>query len=277
MLVLPAPAPLLDRRGTPLLDRRGTALRDPEFLRGVVRRITYVTPHVKRITISGAELCGLPELAPAAKIRLFLPPAAAATPEFPAWTPEGLLWRPGASTAMRSYTVRRHDPGAGELDVDILLHGNGPGSIWAATAGTGARIGFLRPEAGYLVREDVTRHLLIGDESGLPAIAAILEALTPSAAGLAIVETGDRGYRCYPGPGAIRWLDRGAQVTGETLWQYVRDLPVPLTPVQAFVAAEATPTRLIRQHLKNVWGLSALDGSLHAKGYWLAERGARRR
>jgi NADPH-dependent ferric siderophore reductase len=261
----------------PVLERRGTALRDPQFLRGIVRRITYVTQHVKRITITGAELCGLPELAPAAKIRLFLPPAATATPEFPAWTPEGLLWAPGASTAMRSYTVRRHDPRTGELDVDILLHGNGPGSVWAATARTGARIGFLRPESGYLVRPDVTRHLLIGDESGLPAIAAILEALAPANAGLAIVETGDRGYRRYPGPGPIRWLDRDDRVTGETLWQYVRDLPVPATPVQAFVAAEATPTRLIRQHLKTVWGLSPLDGSLHAKGYWLANRTVRHR
>ncbi|BCJ41139.1 siderophore-interacting protein [Actinoplanes ianthinogenes] len=254
----------------PTLDRRGTGLRDPQFLRGTVRRITYVTEHVKRITIVGAALCGLPVPPPAAKVRLFLPPAVTALPEFPLWTPRGLLWAPGASTAMRSYTVRRHDPGTGEIDVDILLHGNGPGSQWAATARTGARVGFLRPESGYLPRPDVARHLLIGDESALPAIAAILESLAPATSALAIVETGDRCYRRYPGAGPIRWLDRGDRAPGAALWEYVRELPAPDAAVQAFVAGEATPTRLIRQHLRDVWGLSTRDGTLQAKGYWAA-------
>lgn len=255
--------------GAPVLERRGTALRDPKFRRATVHRITYLTGRVKRLTIAGPALCDLPVPPPAAKVRLFLPQDVARAPDFPTWTPHGLLWPPGSRTAMRSYTVRRYDPDSGELDVDVILHGGGPGAKWAALARSGTQVGLLRPEGGYLARPETARHLLVGDETGLPAIAAILAALGPATC-TAIVETGDPGLRRYPGAGPVRWLDRAGRAPGSALLRYVPELPVPPGPRQAFVAAEATPTRLLREHLRSRWGLSVPDGTMQAKGYWQA-------
>jgi NADPH-dependent ferric siderophore reductase len=42
---------------------------------------------------------------------------------------------------MRDDTPRRHDPVAGELDVEFALHGKGPAAEWAAQAASGQRIG----------------------------------------------------------------------------------------------------------------------------------------
>ena len=75
----------------------------------------------------------------------------------------------------RRYTIRHARPDAGELDLDVLLHGDGPGSRWGATAADGDEIAFQGPR-GKLVLTDADWHLLCGDESALPAIAAIAEA-----------------------------------------------------------------------------------------------------
>ena len=83
---------------------------------------------------------------------------------------------------MRTYTVRHHDPEAGELTLDILVHGDkGLGGPWAAQARPGDQVLLRGPGGAYAPRADVDHHLLVGDESALPAIAASLEALAPDA------------------------------------------------------------------------------------------------
>ncbi|MFC4069018.1 siderophore-interacting protein [Actinoplanes subglobosus] len=256
-----------------VLEPRGRSLRDPQFLRATVRRVTRVVPGMCRVTLAGRVLADLPAAPPAAKVRLFLPSDPAMPPDFPEWTPRGLLWAPGSRTAMRSYTVRRHDRITAEMDVDMLLHHDGPGASWAAGARPGSPVGLLRPESGYRRLPGTALHLLVGDETALPALGAILDALPAAAGRLVVVETADRGYRDYLRGRPVRWLDRGRDRPGEALIRYVLRLALPAGRVQAFVAAEATATRILREHLR-LYGLGTADGTLNAKGYWQFTGGA---
>jgi len=94
----------------------------------------------------------------------------------PAQDIELLLREPSGRRVKRRYTIRQARPDVGELDLDVLLHGDGPGSRWGETAAPGQTVEFQGPR-GKLELRPAPAHLLVGDESALPAIAAICAAL----------------------------------------------------------------------------------------------------
>ena len=105
-------------------------------------------------------------------------------------------WRfPAGATEQewRNYTVRRHDPATGEIDVDVVLHEpRGPACTWAQASPIGADVGFAGPRVDYAPRDGASWLLLCGDETALPAIAAILEEPPPAAERiLAVIEVQD--------------------------------------------------------------------------------------
>lgn len=198
-----------------------------------VAEITSPTPHTRRLTLRGPELAdfGVParpwrDL----RIELVLPPRAddgsflagvvditalIRTPGevqpdghtlgwYQRWLREDLAKRGW----LRTYTVRafrefdRH--GAAELDIDIVLHGDGyqgPGSAWAEQAAVGHPvqvIGPRRSECGQVpdrllgidfVGDCVDDLLLVADDAAVPAAAAILAGLPPWSRGALVVET----------------------------------------------------------------------------------------
>ena len=83
----------------------------------------------------------------------------------------------------RNFTVRAHRPEAAEIDVDFFLHGdNGRASAWAARARPGDTVGFAGPRLHWVPAEDADWTVLAADETGLPALLAILETLPPGTA-----------------------------------------------------------------------------------------------
>lgn len=77
---------------------------------------------------------------------------------------------------IRWYTVRSHRAAAGEIDVDIVLHGDaGPGSAWACRAEPGQVVGFRSGASPYDPTRRGTPRLFVADETAVPALAAILE------------------------------------------------------------------------------------------------------
>jgi NADPH-dependent ferric siderophore reductase len=97
----------------------------------------------------------------------------------------------------RTYTVRLIDAMAGELALDFVVHGDAgdPGSgiaaPWAQRAQPGDRLLLQGPGGAYSPFPDADTHLLVGDESAIPAIASALEALPPTARGLVVIEVND--------------------------------------------------------------------------------------
>jgi NADPH-dependent ferric siderophore reductase len=125
----------------------------------------------------------------------------------PAQDVELLLREQSGRRVKRRYTIRRSRPQSGEVDLDVLVHGHGPGSAWGQSASPGDEIEFQGPR-GKLQLVPAAWHLLVGDESALPAVAAICEALPAGEPALAIIETTDAGDE-LPVAADVRWVHRG--------------------------------------------------------------------
>ena len=89
-----------------------------------------------------------------------------------------------ARNPVRTYTVRRIDPDARLLDIDMVVHpGAGPAGAWAAQAAPGDTLIVAGPDArspdsavGIDFHPGTADHLLlVGDETAVPALASILE------------------------------------------------------------------------------------------------------
>ena len=72
---------------------------------------------------------------------------------------------------VRTITVRRADPAAREIAVDIAVHGeHGTAGPWAASAKPGQPMYLMGPSGAYAPDPAADWHLLVGDETALPAI-----------------------------------------------------------------------------------------------------------
>ncbi|MST33611.1 hypothetical protein GHK86_12880, partial [Acidimicrobiaceae bacterium USS-CC1] len=83
----------------------------------------------------------------------------------------------GARSLKRRYTVRRLDHAAGTADLQVLLHGDGPGARWAAAVQPGDEVEAMGPRGKIWVRPDAAWHLFVGDEAYIPATFAMVESL----------------------------------------------------------------------------------------------------
>ena len=93
---------------------------------------------------------------------------------------------PGAPGTRRRYTIRRADPVAGTLDIEVVLHGDGPFAAWAAGAAVGDRIEGIGPRGVVTLNPDATHHLFVADASALPFALAMSESLPPGASATTI-------------------------------------------------------------------------------------------
>jgi NADPH-dependent ferric siderophore reductase len=234
-----------------------------------VATVTAVTPAVRRVTLTApADVVA----AAGPTLSLLVPRVGDRSPRWPELARDGrIVWPQGShGVSMRRYTSRRQDPRAGELDVDFVLHGDGPAAAWAAAAEPGDVLGVASSAplgdapAGWL--------LLVGDETALPAIGRILGAAAPGTRGVALVEVaGPEEEQPLPAPPGVEvhWLHRaGAEPgTGTLLVDAVAALERPAgEDVFAWVAAESAAVRAVRADLRGRWGLRRSQH--HAIGYW---------
>jgi NADPH-dependent ferric siderophore reductase len=171
---------------------------------------------------------------------------------------------------MRTYTVRAWDPAARELTVDFVHHGDrGLAGPWAAAARPGDEILFLGPGGGYAPAPDAERHLLAGDESALPAIAASVERLPEGVPADVVVEVAgpaeEQKLAAHSGV-RVQWVHRGDRPVGEGLVAAVRALGAPTGDLHAFVHGEAGFVRELRRLLRVEWRVPR--ERLSISGYW---------
>lgn len=170
----------------------------------------------------------------------------------------------------RTYTVRSWDPVTRELAIDFVVHGDeGLAGPWAARARPGEQVTFLGPGGGYGPRATAGWHLLAGDESALPAIAAALEQMPAGAPVHAFIEVPDASEEqkiVTPDGVAVTWLHRGDRPVGEALTAAVKALDFPEGEVQAFVHGEAGFVKEIRRYLRLDRKIPLQQLSI--SGYW---------
>lgn len=235
-----------------------------------VARVAPLTERMLRITFVGSELEDF-DLQVATHVKLFLPALGEEEPRLPSFTPEGIVWQEGARPSVRTYTPRAFRPESGELDVDFFLHGEGPASTWARTAGPGAKAGIAGPgRSHYVVDREASDFVIAGDESAIPAIATILEALPAGARASVFVEVSDSlDEQELPSPAQtqIRWLHRGGETgtEGALLMAALRDFDLP-RGARCWVATESVAVRDIRRLLLSEKGVE--PARLVTRGYW---------
>lgn len=143
------------------------------------------------------------------------------------------------------------------------------GGPWAARAKPGDEVTFLGPGGGYVPESSAGWHLLVGDESALPAIAASLEQMPQGALVHAFLEVPDASEEqklVTPDGVSVTWLHRGDRPVGEALVAAVTGLEFPEGEVQAFVHGEAGFVKEIRRHLRLERGIPLRQLSI--SGYW---------
>ncbi|MCW2745248.1 MAG: FAD-binding 9, siderophore-interacting [Mycobacterium sp.] len=243
--------------------------RRPAPLRGTVSGRTALTPRIVRVTVSGLD--DFAWVGPAAHLKLMLPDPGAVDVRLPPPDEAGtVVFDAATAPVMRTYTPRRFE--AGELTLDVVLHGDGVASDWAAVVAPGARVAVSRPRAaGFVPHPDADRCLLLGDTSALPALATILEA-HPDLVATVVVEVDEPEDAVLPETTMdVRYVEREpGGAPGSALAALLGELPVDAT-TQVWVAAEASAIRAMRRSL--LGARRATPGLVTTRGYWrLGER-----
>ena len=231
-----------------------------------VLRVVDLTPRMRRITLGGPELAGFVSLGTDDHVKLLFPQNAAEQAAL-----ETLVLGAGKSDgpmpAMRDYTPRRYDLDTLELDIDFVLHGDGPASTWAEQAKPGQFLHIGGPRGSMIVPDMFDSYLLIGDETALPAIARRLEGLPANRRALVIIEVENGKEQ--------QVLESAAQVNviwvlreggKDHLLSTVRQIEVPTGTLYAWVATETKVSRQIRRVLLDEHGLD--EQFVKAVGYW---------
>lgn len=223
-----------------------------------VARVVDITPHMRRITFAGRGVevyAKDPTRVPNIKLVF---PRENGDLDLPGNDGTGrLLWPdPTVKQMIRTYTVRRLDPAAGEMDIDFVKHGDeGLASGWAEHAQPGDRIGAAG--GGGVVAPVADWYLIVGDETALPAIGRMLERLPEGARGVAVIEVADEHeQQDLPSPAdiEIRWVHRNGAPAGTTthLLDAATAVALPAGDVKRFawVSAESKTVQAMRKWLR---------------------------
>ncbi|MCL3817330.1 siderophore-interacting protein [Aeromicrobium wangtongii] len=175
---------------------------------------------------------------------------------------------------VRTYTALFPDVEAGTAAIDFVIHGDeGVAGRWAAAAQPGEQLLVTGPGGAYRPDPSADWHLLVGDESAIPAITAALTVLAelPDAVPVRVVALVDDAAHepVLPlPPGAeVTWVHRSAGGGDAALEEAVRAVEWLPGRVQAFVHGEASQVMHgIRPYLLRERRLPRSQVSV--SGYW---------
>lgn len=209
-----------------------------------VLRVHDITPHFRRITFGGESLADFVSASFDDHVKLILPDG-----------------------AMRDYTPRRFDVAARELDIEFAMHGDGPAASWAAQAQPGQGVTIGGPRGSFIVPVDFDWHLLVGDDTALPAVARRLEELPAGCHAVVRLAVAAQDRRALRSAATVdlQWFDDHA-----ALAPAVRSLKLPEGEGYAWCAGEAASMAALRQVIVDEFGHDR--HAIRAAAYW--KRGA---
>ncbi|EZQ18861.1 FAD-binding protein [Halopseudomonas bauzanensis] len=237
-----------------------------------VKRVTELSPAMRRITLTGEDLLGFHSASFDDHVKLLVPEQAGVSPNMPTLGDKGLVFAEGVfKPELRDYTPRRYDPVSNELDIDFVLHHQGPATDWATHAEPGHLLGIAGPRGSFVIPTAFDWHLLVGDETAIPAIGRRLEELPATAKAVVIIKTTteqariDFACECALD---VRWVTESAPTEAGmgALEAAVRELTLPEGEGYAWAAGEYSDIRAVRQYLSEGLGLD--KGRIRAASYW---------
>ncbi|WP_265523580.1 siderophore-interacting protein [Oerskovia flava] len=216
-----------------------TAVTPWRFFDVSVARVARLSPSFLRITFTGPDLDEFADVGRDVRIKFVLPAPDGGYTHLVRGAEWYAAWRAQPDdrrNRLRTYTTRAVRHAEREVDVDVVLHGDsGPASRWALSAVAGSELVLLGPNrrhegphGGVEFAPPACSHalLLAGDETAVPAIAAILEDLPADAVGeayLEVPETGDRFALAAPDGVRVTWLARDGEPHGTHLVPAVQE------------------------------------------------------
>jgi len=246
--------------------------RPPAFRLLTVTGIEDLSPHLRRVHFRGSHLNRY-QTDEDIHCKLLIPQPGDTNPQWPTLGTNGLPQMPAGEKRldMRTYTIRRINASAGWMEIDFVLHQDaGPGSGWAASAQIGHQLGVSGP--GGRTARAADWMLLAADETGLPAIARIVEGLPAHTRGMVMVEVqnaGDEIPLSLPAGMAIHWLHREQAPAGSTrpLRDAILACPIPSEGDRfVWVACEFASAQEVRPWLRQTIGLGRHEQLVVA--YW---------
>jgi NADPH-dependent ferric siderophore reductase len=144
---------------------------EPRTLPLAVAAVEEVTPHMRRIQLTG--------------------PSLEAFEYFPGQDLALPVVRDDGTVVRRRYTIRRFDPERRLIDLDVVMHGDGPGIRWAQSARPGLAIEAIGPRGKIGPDPNARLHLFAGDATAVPGSLAMIEALPAGVPAFAFLMVGD--------------------------------------------------------------------------------------
>jgi NADPH-dependent ferric siderophore reductase len=241
----PAPPPPLDIRE--VMRRRGLK----EWTLKVVDT-SELTPRMRRVALTADELEGF-DPQPGQDVVLMLPDR------------EGALGR-------RHYTIRRYDPAARKIDIDVVMHGDStPATRWALGSLPGDEVTAFGPRGRNVLNEGADWRLFVGDETAIPGFFGMIESLPAGARARAMIEIqsdADRQAAETPADLELEWLSRGgqgAEPSSARLIEAIAGFEPPPGVGHIYLLGETSTVRAQRQALV---ARGFPKGSIFAEGYW---------
>ena len=214
---------------------------EPRTLPLVVASVEDITPHMRRVQLTGPSLEAF-EYLPGQDLAL------------------GIV-RDEGSIVRRRYTIRRFDPGRRLLDLEFVMHGDGPGIRWAQAARPGVSVEAIGPRGKIGLVPGAKWHLFAGDATALPGAFAMMEALPAGVRARAYLQMSDHGER------QAFSVDTNKTVT----WRYESAGEAPDGLVALISAAGFSPDGGHAYLAGEVALVSALKAALMAGG-WTADQ-----
>src|SRR3984893_6255844 len=148
---------------------------EPRILPLVVASVEDVTPHMRRIELTG--------------------PSLEAFEYFPGQDLALPVVRGDGSVVRRRYTIRRFVPERRLIDLDFVMHGDGPGIRWAQAARPGVAVEAIGPRGKIGLNPNAKSHLFAGDATAVPGSLAMIEALPAGVQAMPFLMVGDPAER----------------------------------------------------------------------------------
>jgi NADPH-dependent ferric siderophore reductase len=171
------------------------------------------------------------------------------------------------------YTVRRWHPDRAELEVLFVLHGDeGALGAWGQRAKVGDEVALWGPRTSFEPPERIDSYLLVADETGLPATAAILDWVPAGTPVTVVAEVADEHARqelpSRPEV-SVTWVHRDGAAPGtatDLIVDAVRALPAPGPTTYVWGGGESRSMTAVRKYVRREVGLDRDQVSLVA--YW---------
>lgn len=246
--------------------REGTGIARIPYPIGVrtVRIVAreQVTPRMVRLTLGGPGLAGFHTYQADDHVKIVFPDPDG-THRIPVPNDLQMLEWPEPMPATRRYTVRRYDAGAGELDLDFVLHDGGIASTWVATAEVGEQVTIAGPPGSKAFAHNYDHYLFAVDATALPTVARWLAEAPADVSAHVVIDVDDPAEQAYPlahrDRVEVRWLLRDGDRS--TLAATVADLPLSAGRTFLFAAGEAGDLKPLRS-----WARGRVDALF--TGYW---------